>query len=88
MLWFHNHGYGNSGATSGHLIPDYAAVIQKGWESIYEDIEKHYEALSEKDQRRQDKVHNYVRCAQLQRWHVTWHWNTAANAKGWHSLKK
>ena len=24
LLWFHNHGYGNTGATSGHLIPDYA----------------------------------------------------------------
>jgi pyruvate-formate lyase len=49
MLWFHNHGYGNTGATSGHLIPDYATVIQKGWKSIYGDIEKHYAAISEKD---------------------------------------
>ena len=24
VMWFHNHGYGNAGATSGHLIPDYA----------------------------------------------------------------
>ena len=45
MLWFHNHGYGNTGATSGHLIPDYATVIQKGWKSIYGDIEKNYEAF-------------------------------------------
>ena len=27
MLWFHNHGYGNTGATSGHLIPGYGVVI-------------------------------------------------------------
>ena len=27
MLWFHNHGYGNTGATSGHLIPDYSRVL-------------------------------------------------------------
>ncbi len=29
MLWFHNHGYGNAGATSGHLIPDYGRIIQR-----------------------------------------------------------
>ncbi len=50
-LWFHNHGYGNCGATSGHLIPDYAAVIQRGWKAIHQDIQEHYDALSanEKD---------------------------------------
>ena len=31
MLWYHNHGYGNTGATSGHLIPGYGVVIEKGW---------------------------------------------------------
>jgi hypothetical protein len=29
MLWFHNHGYGNAGATSGHLVPDYARVLRE-----------------------------------------------------------
>jgi hypothetical protein len=24
---FHDHGYGNAGTTSGHLIPDYVTVI-------------------------------------------------------------
>jgi len=51
ILWFHNHGYGNTGATSGHLIPDYAAVIQRGWASIYDDIDGHYGSLSTKDKR-------------------------------------
>ena len=46
ILWFHNHGYGNVGATSGHLIPDYATVIEKGWKTIHADIERGYEALS------------------------------------------
>jgi len=27
ILWFHNHGYGNAGATSGHLVPDYPRVL-------------------------------------------------------------
>ena len=48
MLWYHNHGYGNAGATSGHLIPDYAAVLQKGWRGIYEEIEGRLEALPQK----------------------------------------
>ncbi|HZU86834.1 MAG TPA: hypothetical protein VFF78_05095, partial [Anaerolineaceae bacterium] len=47
MLWLHNHGYGNSGATSGHLIPDYAAVIERGWKGIHAEIQAHYDALSE-----------------------------------------
>jgi pyruvate-formate lyase len=51
MLWFHNHGYGNSGATSGHLIPDYALVIQKGWKYIHKSIEKQYALLSVKEKR-------------------------------------
>ncbi len=29
MKWFHDHGYGNAGATSGHLIPDYPRVLQR-----------------------------------------------------------
>jgi len=51
ILWLHNHGYGNVGATSGHLIPDYAAVIEKGWKSIYADIERYYNALPESEKR-------------------------------------
>jgi pyruvate-formate lyase len=51
LLWFRNHGYGNAGATSGHLIPDYARVLQIGWKGIHADIQAHYEALSEVDRR-------------------------------------
>lgn len=46
LLWFHNHGYGNTGATSGHLIPDYAAVLTKGWKGIHAELESHLNALS------------------------------------------
>jgi pyruvate-formate lyase len=46
MLWFHNHGYGNCGATSGHLVPGYAPVIEKGWKAINADLLQHYEKLS------------------------------------------
>lgn len=49
ILWFRNHGYGNVGATSGHLIPDYRRVIENGWKGIFADINKYYEALSSSD---------------------------------------
>lgn len=47
MLWFHEHGYGNAGATAGHLIPDYARVIHLGWRDIYAELEERYAALPE-----------------------------------------
>jgi formate C-acetyltransferase len=46
MLWLHNHGYGNSGATSGHLVPGYGEVIAHGWKGIHAGLERHYQALS------------------------------------------
>lgn len=46
MKSFHDHGYGNSGATSGHLIPDYARVLERGFISIYDDLEDAYEDLA------------------------------------------
>ncbi len=45
IKWFHDHGYGNAGATSGHLIPDYAAVIERGWKGIHDDVSQRYESL-------------------------------------------
>jgi len=51
LVWFHNHGYGNAGATSGHLIPDYKRVLQIGWKGIHADIQSHYDALSPADKR-------------------------------------
>lgn len=51
MLWYHNHGFGNAGATSGHLIPGYDVVIRNGWRGIHEDLSKRYENLSPADQK-------------------------------------
>jgi len=48
---YHDHGYGNCGATSGHLIPDYAYVLNHGWKAIHADLEARYEALPEADKR-------------------------------------
>jgi formate C-acetyltransferase len=51
VKWFHDHGYGNAGATSGHLVPHYARVIEKGWQEIHADLRARYDALSQVDQR-------------------------------------
>jgi formate C-acetyltransferase len=51
MLWFHNHGYGNVGATSGHLIPDYGRIIREGWKAVYAELEAAYAALPEADKK-------------------------------------
>ena len=51
ILDFHNHGFGNVGSTSGHLIPDYARVIKEGFKSIHAEIQSKLNSLSpvEKD---------------------------------------
>ena len=51
MLWFHNHGYGNAGATSGHLIPDYGRILREGWKAVHAGLEAAYAKLSPADQR-------------------------------------
>ena len=50
VKWFHDHGYGNAGATSGHLIPGYERVLKLGWKVIYTDIEEKYKSLSTEEQ--------------------------------------
>jgi len=49
--WFHDHGYGNYGATSGHLIPDYPRILKRGWKAVYDDLEARHAALPATEQR-------------------------------------
>ena len=49
MLWLHDHGFGNAGATSGHLIPDYASILQNGWRGIFTELETYYSNLSDQE---------------------------------------
>ena len=49
MKWLHDHGYGNAGATSGHLIPDHERVLQIGWKGITADLQSRYDQLSDND---------------------------------------
>jgi len=46
MKWFHDHGYGNAGATSGHLIPGHERALSQGWKGIYADLMSGYNALN------------------------------------------
>jgi formate C-acetyltransferase len=58
MKWFHDHGYGNAGATSGHLIPGYERALKLGWKGIYADLIAKYNQLDPSEQ-------NSARGAQL-----------------------
>ncbi len=49
LLDFHNHGYGNAGCTSGHLIPDYARVIREGFSGIHQELQRFYNSLSKSE---------------------------------------
>jgi len=49
--WFHDHGYGNAGATSGHLVPDHARALRVGWKGIHEDLTRRYDDLSARERR-------------------------------------
>lgn len=51
VKWFHDHGYGNAGATSGHLIPDYELLLDNGWRGIHTEIEALYSTLTESEQK-------------------------------------
>jgi formate C-acetyltransferase len=48
---FHNSGFGNLGATAGHLIPDYETVIKKGFKFIHEKARNNYEQLTQKEKK-------------------------------------
>jgi len=50
MKWFHDHGYGNTGATCGHLIPGYERILKVGWQGIHADLQEHYRRLSVNEQ--------------------------------------
>ena len=48
---FHKSGFGNTGATPGHLIPDHETIIKKGFKFIHEKIKTQYEQLSEREKK-------------------------------------
>jgi pyruvate-formate lyase len=51
MKWFHDHGYGNAGATSGHLIPDHERALRVGWKGIHADLEARYDRMAKPEKK-------------------------------------
>lgn len=51
LLYLVEHGYGNTGATSGHLVPDYAKIVKNGFCAVYDDLKQRYGALPEKEKK-------------------------------------
>ncbi len=49
VIRFHNHGYGNSGATCGHIIPGHERVLSIGWKGVYQELEAMYQGLPPND---------------------------------------
>ena len=49
MKWFHDHGYGNAGATSGHLIPGHERTLKLGWKGIHAELMSFYNALDKNE---------------------------------------
>lgn len=49
MKWFHDHGYGNAGATSGHLIPGHEKLLKIGWKGLHRELQFRYRALNDQE---------------------------------------
>ncbi len=49
VKWFHDHGYGNAGATCGHLIPGHERALKLGWKGIVAEIAAKYDSLGEEE---------------------------------------
>ncbi|TFG03287.1 MAG: hypothetical protein EU542_02925 [Promethearchaeota archaeon] len=46
---YHKSGFGNVGATGGHLIPDHETIINKGFKFIHQHAKERYEKLTKKE---------------------------------------
>lgn len=55
---FHKYGFGNLGATGGHLIADYETVVKKGFKFLHNKVKEAYEKLNdtEKDGEKGDEL--------------------------------
>jgi len=46
---YHKSGFGNLGATAGHIIPDYEGIVKKGFKYFHEKAKDRYAQLSEEE---------------------------------------
>lgn len=47
---YYYYGFGNDGATSGHLIPDYQKIIDHGFVKVFSDLENRYRSMTPNEQ--------------------------------------
>jgi formate C-acetyltransferase len=50
VIDYYHYGFGNTGATSGHIIPGYQKVLEHGFSKIYDDLHQRYLELSPQEQ--------------------------------------
>ena len=48
---YHDRGFGNCGATSAHIIPDYAQVLKNGFKTIAAHLDELYEMLTPQEKK-------------------------------------
>jgi formate C-acetyltransferase len=46
---YHDKGYGNAGATSGHLVPGYEDILKRGFIGVKQELDDFYAKLSEEE---------------------------------------
>jgi formate C-acetyltransferase len=49
VKWFHDHGYGNCGATSGHLVPGHEQALKLGWKGIHQQLSDRLNCLKNEE---------------------------------------
>jgi formate C-acetyltransferase len=46
---YHKSGFGNLGATAGHIIPDYEGIVKKGFKFFHEKAKERYSQLTQEE---------------------------------------
>lgn len=46
LVRYYRYGFGNTGATSGHLIPGYEKILKSGFHQVYEDLQSRYLSMT------------------------------------------
>ena len=66
---FHYNGFGNTGATSGHIICDFKTVVDKGFKYIHKNIQDRYNQLTEKEKEGEkgDQLRAMIRSSEIPR---------------------
>ncbi len=66
---FHDHGYGNAGATSGHLVPDHARLLEVGWKGIHDELRARLDGMSwvERSSRKRSQIEAMLISAEMPR---------------------